>query len=637
MAIISKIGRKNLRVRVLIWSIYLTLSLGALSMIYPFLLMISGTTKSNVDTPEAALIPKFLTSDKALYAKDAEAFFNESLSAYTSSCYDIAPSFRDVSPPLNPNRKMVQIWYEFLKKNDFPFYYYNIAYITVRQSRGAIPLNLRRFKESMSRKFDGDITRLNLELSSDFSSWNSLTISPEVYFTRSIPFTNPPLPLNKALREFSASQPLTERYYLSLTGYYRAEFLQMIYTKDIRRYNKLHKTAYDSWQDVIFPARYPVNGTDLERRDWLDFVRIILNPIWIKADKSVEALFRNFLKNKWQDINLLNQVYQSHYNFFDEIPMPDRNSKSIAFADWISYLQGWGDPGDKKKYQLPEKYIYIDCIDFRFQNYLKKEFKDITVLNSACGTSFIKWEKIMPPQHDAYYLNLQKRKNQARWEFCIRNLISVSEYVIIHGKGLFNTAVYCLLAIIAALIINPMAAYALSRFKPPSTYKLLLFMMLTMAFPPMVTQIPVFLLLRNFNLLNTFYALILPGMANGYSIFLLKGFFDSLPQELYESAEIDGAGEFRIFWQITMSLSKPILAVIALNAFTLAYSNFMMALLICQDQNMWTIMPWLYQLQQYSTQGVIFASLVIAAVPTFIIFSLCQNIIMRGIVVPVEK
>ncbi|HUT25207.1 MAG TPA: carbohydrate ABC transporter permease, partial [Sumerlaeia bacterium] len=144
-------------------------------------------------------------------------------------------------------------------------------------------------------------------------------------------------------------------------------------------------------------------------------------------------------------------------------------------------------------------------------------------------------------------------------------------------------------------------------------------------------------MLRQFDLLNTFWALVLPGLAHGYSIFLLKGFFDSLPQELYESAEIDGAGEFRIFWQITMSLSKPILAVIALGAFTGAYSNFMMALLICQDEKMWTLMPWLYQLQMRSGPGVVFASLIIAAIPTFLVFALCQNIIMRGIVVPVEK
>jgi multiple sugar transport system permease protein len=86
-----------------------------------------------------------------------------------------------------------------------------------------------------------------------------------------------------------------------------------------------------------------------------------------------------------------------------------------------------------------------------------------------------------------------------------------------------------------------------------------------------------------------------------------------------------------------MSLSKPILAVIGLQTFQMAYTNFMMALLYCQDENMWTIMPWLYQLQTNSCQGVIFSSLIIAAIPTFLVFAFCQNIIMRGIVVPVEK
>lgn len=91
-------------------------------------------------------------------------------------------------------------------------------------------------------------------------------------------------------------------------------------------------------------------------------------------------------------------------------------------------------------------------------------------------------------------------------------------------------------------------------------------------------------------------------------------FFDSLPRELYESIEIDGAGEFRIFWLVTMSLSQPILAVIALGAFTGPYSNFIMAR---------ALLPWLHQLQQRSGEGVIFV--------------FCQNVIMRGIVVPIEK
>jgi len=77
--------------------------------------------------------------------------------------------------------------------------------------------------------------------------------------------------------------------------------------------------------------------------------------------------------------------------------------------------------------------------------------------------------------------------------------------------------------------------------------------------------------------------------------------------------------------------------VVALSAFNMAYANFMFALLICQDTQMWTLMVWLYQLQMRSGTAVVYASLIIAAIPTFVIFFFCQNIIMRGIVVPVEK
>ena len=121
-----------------------------------------------------------------------------------------------------------------------------------------------------------------------------------------------------------------------------------------------------------------------------------------------------------------------------------------------------------------------------------------------------------------------------------------------------------------------------------------------------------------------------------FAITILAG-LQTIPAELYEAAEIDGAGEWTKFWTITMNTSKPILAVTALHAFTSAYSAFMMALIIIPDQRMWTLMVWIYQLQTSAHSTVVFASLVIAAIPTFLIFVLCQNIIMRGIVVPQEK
>ena len=100
---------------------------------------------------------------------------------------------------------------------------------------------------------------------------------------------------------------------------------------------------------------------------------------------------------------------------------------------------------------------------------------------------------------------------------------------------------------------------------------------------------------------------------------------------------IDGASEWRLFWQFTMALSKPILALIALGAFTGAYTAFMFALVICPDERMWTLMVWLFQLQTRVDQSMIYAALIIASVPTLVVFILCQRVIIRGIVIPVEK
>jgi len=150
-------------------------------------------------------------------------------------------------------------------------------------------------------------------------------------------------------------------------------------------------------------------------------------------------------------------------------------------------------------------------------------------------------------------------------------------------------------------------------------------------------MIPQFIMLRNMGLLNTFAALVLPTAANGYMIFLLKGFFDSLPEELYEAAQIEGASELRMFVQITLALSKPILAVVALQAFTFSYMMFLYALVVCPSEEMWLLSVWLFQWQNRASMGGIFASVLIASIPTLVVFVVAQRTIMRGIVVPVEK
>ena len=272
-----------------------------------------------------------------------------------------------------------------------------------------------------------------------------------------------------------------------------------------------------------------------------------------------------------------------------------------------------------------------------WQNFLKNKYGSIEYLNKEYGLIYNNFESINLDYRAIDHHVFREHQKNIFWEFTKRNYIMVLDVMLYNGRAIVNTLIYCLLAIITALIVNPLAAYAMSRFKLKASYKIILILMLTMAFPPMVMGIPNFLLLKKFNMLNTFFALILPAAADGYFIFLLKGFFDSLPQELFESATIDGAGEVRIFWKIAMNLSKQIMAVIALGAFNAAYRNFMFAFIVCQDQDMWTMMVHIYQLMQRSCAGVGFAALVIAAIPTFAVFVFFQNIIIKGIVVPTEK
>lgn len=225
------------------------------------------------------------------------------------------------------------------------------------------------------------------------------------------------------------------------------------------------------------------------------------------------------------------------------------------------------------------------------------------------------------------------------FESALANYRLVGDYLFLRGRAFFNTILLALLTIFASLTVNPLAAYALSRFRLRATEKIILFLLATMAFPAAVTAIPGFLLIRDLGLLNTFAALVLPGVASGMSIFILKGFFDALPRELYEAAAIDGAGEWTVFTRITLPMTTPILAVNALNSFIHAYSSWEWAFLVCQKESHWTLAVWMYQMSQtFAHQPwCVMAGFVLVSLPTAAVFLLCQRVILRGIVLPSMK
>ena len=215
----------------------------------------------------------------------------------------------------------------------------------------------------------------------------------------------------------------------------------------------------------------------------------------------------------------------------------------------------------------------------------------------------------------------------------------VGQYLFVRGRAFVNTVLLVVLSVLAALIVNPLAAYAMSRFRMKGTERVILFLLATMAFPAAVTAIPGFILIRDLGLLNTLAALVLPTVASGMSIFILKGFFDALPRELYEAAAIDGAGEWTVFTKITLPMTTPILAVNALNHFVAAYNSWEWAFLVCQKESQWTIAVWMYQMsrEMAGQPWCVMAGFVIVSIPTALVFLLCQKVILRGIVLPSMK
>lgn len=671
MSIISTIGRKQNKVRGLFLGMYLFLIIGGATMVYPFLLMISGSTKSAMDIQHFDVVPRFLYDRDWMFGKHLEGLFNERLNEmnYIYDCDEF--SFDKLGEAGVANEQLAAAWDEFIEETNPPAYSFIVGYLETPQSR-TVASAQRDFKHQLETKYGKDIADVNRALGTEFMSWNNVSFTASrLYMRRDKPQNTP---FTMELNEFMAKAPVGLRTYFSPDGFYRKLYL------------KAKRTVAGEGTQPDMPRltrRYPKDAPLEDRQDWERFVREVLCSAWVRVDASALGEYHNFLKAKYPDtakrkgLEILNERYATSYTSFQDIPVYVTNVElerqnlqakhnnsidsfnkqegtaytsfkdvplaetppflGVTASDWDAFLIGFKVPGNDAIHQAPLDSLIVHSVEFSFQDWLAKQFKTLDEANAKLGTNWKSFDDIRMPQRDTHLTYFDTHINELRWEFITRNYKTVFDYLLFHGRGIVNTIIYCSLAILTALLVNPLAAYAMSRYRMPSTYKILLFMMCTMAFPPMVTAIPNFIMLRQFNMLNTFWALILPGMANGYSIFLLKGFFDSLPKELYESAQLDGASEWTLFWQITMGLSKPILAVIALNAFTAAYSNFMFAFVVCQDRKMWTMMVWLYEMQQRYGQAVSYASLVIAAIPTFLIFLFCQNIIMRGIVVPSEK
>jgi len=197
-----------------------------------------------------------------------------------------------------------------------------------------------------------------------------------------------------------------------------------------------------------------------------------------------------------------------------------------------------------------------------------------------------------------------------------------------------NTLIISVLSMFGALISNPLVAYGFARLRWPGRDLLFAITLSTIFLPFVVTLIPLFLVYRTFGWIGTWWPLIIPHWFGApFYIFLLRQFFLTIPGELSDAARIDGAGEFRIFWQIILPLSKPALATVGLFEFMASYRDFLGPLLYLNKEEVYTIALGLQKFRlEYDTEwGLMMAMSVIVTVPIIILFFLAQRTFIQGI------
>ncbi|WP_049580215.1 carbohydrate ABC transporter permease [Streptomyces sp. SBT349] len=200
-------------------------------------------------------------------------------------------------------------------------------------------------------------------------------------------------------------------------------------------------------------------------------------------------------------------------------------------------------------------------------------------------------------------------------------------------RWMLNTAYIASMTTLLTVVLTAMAAYGFSRTEFRGRKLLYGLVMAGIMVPPQVLIAPLFAEMVALNLVDTYWGVILPQIATPAMVFILVKFFEGLPRELEEAAYVDGAGRWRVFWQIVMPLSRPVLAAVAIFTFIQTWNNFLWPFLVTTDPNAMTLPVGLVNVQ--STYGVryaqVMASVIIGGLPLLIVFVFFQRQIVRGV------
>jgi multiple sugar transport system permease protein len=198
---------------------------------------------------------------------------------------------------------------------------------------------------------------------------------------------------------------------------------------------------------------------------------------------------------------------------------------------------------------------------------------------------------------------------------------------------IFNSFKIVAFAVVGQLLFCSMSAYAFARLDFPGRNLIFYLYLGSMMVPDIVNTIPTYIMMQNLGLLDTHTSLILPALASAIGIFMLRQFFLSLPRELEEAARVDGAGYWRIYWDIILPLSKPALATFAVFLFIWTWGDFLGPLIYLSTDSKFTLPVGLALLNdQYNSDWErLMAGNVVGLIPLVVVYAAAQRYIVQGV------
>jgi len=727
--ILANIGKKTLRGRLAVVTIYALLSLMGVTMVVPFLITVSGSMTNDFDYDRFHPVPRYLWSKSDRFAKGLVFFFNvyhdwpeqmrarfrtlpEHWSTWANAGQDDDGVQALVAPYLHPSEEELARWKIMAADYaEFSQHYPVEDMLPAMRDVEATPLLLEKYKTLWLRNNPEQAKRISrrkldikaLELLEE--TWGMplesvygiefemvegrLPYWHQSWYPQDTPKYRDYEWLKRALRNGYA-QPGVRKSWLKFlqrngvkvdqernvfpvdlqtdpeirelwlefkkehapVGRSSPLAMRVVWRKylhseevsellglplgeqfDINVYNRIAETTYASMFDTPFPP--PPDAPAALRDLWVRFVetRYPLRLTSLSITPELRQQYSALLEERFKTTENANRMLGTGIEKWEDIELHaaashDRDQGALKDL-WFDFVKS-----------LPFEDRVLTSSEHVFQEFLLDRYKSLGEINEIYSWQLAHIEEAFPPFDIAYAVTYFQNQRAFAWAPAKQNYSGVVTFLTKRGRAILVTGLLVALAILATLTVNPLAAYGLSRFAVRGKDKIILFFLATMAFPAMVSAIPAYLLMRDLNMLNTFFALVLPYAANGMAIFILKGFFDSLPHELYDAATIDGAGELQIFAQITMPMMKPILAIQSLSAFLWAYNSWEWALIICQKKSMWTMAVWMYQADSSwwaDMPWLATAGYVVISIPTLLIFLFCQKIILRGIIIPSMK